>query len=83
MGAHWVLDKISSSAQLLGAFTAHCGAVPTSQAAPGDRKAWEMWLQGIGEWQIWVCRNESSKTVAAELGKYWGRGNGDRRVPGL
>lgn len=52
-----MLGKTSSSAQLPGAFPPHCGAVSTSQAAPGDRKTWEMWLQGMGEWQIWVCRN--------------------------
>lgn len=57
MGAHCVLGKTSSAAQLLGAFTPHCGAVSSSQAAPRDRKAWETWLQGMGKWQIWVCRN--------------------------
>lgn len=78
-----MLGKTSSSAQLPGAFPPHCGSVSTSQAAPGDRKTWEMWLQGMGEWQIWVCRNGRVPDCCSRDGKVlrtWQQGQKSSRT---
>lgn len=64
-----MLSKTSTSDQLLAASTCHCGAVSTRQAVPGDGKALEMWLQGMGVADLGLQKWESSRTVTAGMVK--------------